>query len=506
MNTASLLEMQAIQLPDKAAIIHNDVSITFKELDKTINRFANYFVKNGIVQGTKVLVFVNQSIELSATTFALFKIGAVPVFIDPGMGVKELLKSIAGVSADAMVAVPRVHILAAVRPGAFKSIRVKLSSNNLMVKAGTESPEFVYYEAAEDEMAAILFTSGGTGPPKGVVYTHKIFMTQTSLLKEMFSLTPDDVDCPCFPLFSFFTIAMGLTSCIPEMTSTRPPDAEPGKIVEGMLKHNTTFAAGSPALWDHVADYCIAHDIKLPLLKYLVMFGAPVSVAMHERWRDLLPNGTTYTPYGATESLPISNISGEYILDNVAEEMLHGKGTCVGKPVDTVAAMIYHGDEILVSGDVVTREYYNDEEATRDSKHYIDGQLWHKLGDVGTIDEEGRIWYWGRKVHVIDLGYTKMYTAPVSNIFNRHPGIKQSALIGPTIGGRTVPSLVIEMKDGSTRMTDDLLAELREIRDANEQTKPIENFYLKNSFPVDARHNIKIDHLQLCKWVEENAR
>ena len=506
MNTASLLEKQAILLPDKTAIVHNDVSVTFKELDIVINRVANYFARSGVRRGMKVLVFVNPSIELPAVTFALFKMGAIPVFIDPGMGVKELVKAIAGVSAEAMVAVPRVHILARIFPGAFKSVLVRVSCKNLREKAAKDSPDFELYDAAEDEMAAILFTSGGTGTPKGAVYTHKIFIAQTELLQEMFSLTSDDVDCPCFPLFSFFTIAMGMTSCVPELSSPHPPDADPGKVVAGMLKHKTTFATGSPAIWDNVADYCNANDIKLPLLRCLVMFGAPVSVAMHEKWRDVLPNGTTYTPYGATESLPISNISGQYILDNLADAMLRGEGTCVGKPVNAVRVMIYNGDEIWVSGDVVTKEYYNNDEATRESKLIIDGRLWHNTGDVGRIDEEGRLWYLGRKAHVVKHGDAIMYPNPVSIVFNRHPRIKQTALVGPVIDGRVVPSLLIEMKDGSTKMTDDFLAELREIQNSNECAKPIEKFYLKKTFPVDARHNIKIDHLKLREWVEQNAR
>ena len=501
-----MLAKQAELLPNKTAIVFQDESITFKELDETISRFANYFLQKGIRRGSKVLVFIKPSIELPATTFALFKVGAIPIFIDPGMGMKNLLRAIAEVTPTAMVAVPLIRTLSRVFRKAFRSVSIKLDCTKLRRDSIGESSSFEMYDATEDEMAAILFTSGGTGKPKGVVYTHKIFISQTRLLQEMYSLTSDDVDCPCFSLFSFFTIAMGMTSCIPPIDPSKPSNVDSRALVESIAKNDTTFAAGSPAVWTIVGDYCNEHGIELPTLKYLVMFGAPVDLSMHEKWKKVLPNGTTYTPYGATESLPISNISGDYILKNTAATTLEGAGVCVGPAVPSVDAMIYNEDEILVSGDTTTREYYNEEAATLESKLTIDGRLWHKVGDVGRIDEEGRIWFWGRKVHVLHLDDRIMYPVPCETVFNRHPKVRRTALVGPTLGGRIVPSIVVELKDGSTKMTEDLLRELKEIRDAHEHTKPIENFYLKKDFPVDVRHNIKIDNIALRDWVEEKHK
>ncbi|MCL1846675.1 MAG: AMP-binding protein [Coriobacteriia bacterium] len=503
MNTASLLERQAEELPHKTAIVFNDKKVSFKELDETINRFANLFIKRGIRQGTKVLLFIQPSIELPATTFALFKVGAIPIFIDPGMGLKNLLRAVSEVVPQAMVAVPFIRILSLVFRRSFKQVSIKLDCTKLLEASKDESPCFEKYDAPADEMAAILFTSGGTGKPKGVVYTHKIFITQTRLLQEMFNLTSDDVDCPCFPLFSFFTIAMGMTSCIPQMDSTHPSRTDPQELVAGMLEQQTTFAAGSPAIWTKVADYCNARGIQLPSLRYLVMFGAPVEVGMHEKWEKILPNGTTYTPYGATESLPISNISGQTVLQDTAALTLEGAGVCVGKAVPSVEVRIFGKDEIIVAGDTVTREYYNEEAATQESKLDIDGRLWHKVGDVGRIDEQGHIWFWGRRSHVVDVGEERMYPVPCETVFNRHPEVRRSALVGPRINGRIVPALVVELRNGSTKMTETLLKELHEIRDRYEHTRLIERFYLKRSFPVDVRHNIKIDSLLLCKWAEE---
>ncbi|MCL2819089.1 MAG: fatty acid CoA ligase family protein [Actinomycetia bacterium] len=505
MNTASLIEGQAQRLPDKPAIIFHGESITFKELDETINRFANYFTKKGIKPSDKVLLLIRPSIELPATVFALFKIGAIPVFIDPGMGARNLLGAIAKVAPDAMVTIPAVRMLSLAFRGSFESVNLKLDSTTLRKASKDESSRFEMRDAGPDETAAILFTSGATGKPKGVVYTHRIFMAQTRILQQMYGLSSDDVDCPCFPLFSFFTLAMGMTCAIPDVDPSHPSKVDPRPIVATIQNNEATFAAGSPTIWMNVADHCLAQGIELPTLKHLVMFGAPVDISMHEKWSHILPHGTTYTPYGATESLPISDISGSYILEHTAQSTSEGAGVCVGTAAPEIEIRIHNDDEFIVAGEVVTKEYYHEQQATAQSKLELDGTMWHKVGDVGTIDDKGRLWFWGRTSHVVDLEGRKMYPVPCEMVFNQLPSIKRTALVGPTIDERTVPSLVIQLEDGSTKMTEELLEQLNQKRDTYEHTRPIENFYLKKDFPVDVRHNIKIDRLALRRWVEQNA-
>lgn len=148
---------------------------------------------------------------------------------------------------------------------------------------------------------------------RNVVYTHKIYYEQTRLLQELFSLDENEIDFPCFPLFSLFTLCMGMTSCIPDMNPSQPAKADPKQLVQNIKDNKVTFMAGSPAIWEALGSYCIKNNITLPSVKYLVMFGAPVRNELHKRFSRILPNRTTYTPYGATESLPVANISGQMV-------------------------------------------------------------------------------------------------------------------------------------------------------------------------------------------------
>jgi acyl-CoA synthetase (AMP-forming)/AMP-acid ligase II len=325
------LKRQALIFPQGKVI----QSWTFEELDLAINSYCHFFSSQGIRRGHKVLLFVKPGLKFPAITFALFKMGAIPILIDPGMGKTNLLAAISQSKPDAMIAESIVFVLKHFYPETFSSIKISfsmgpkfLAKQSLKNLPLSQNQDFPLYEATPDEMAAILFTSGGTGIPKGVVYTHLILETQRIALQKMFSLTSHDIDLPGFPLFALFTLSMGMTSCIPEMNPSKPASVIPEKIVKNILQFQPTFLAGSPAIWEKVGEYCHKNKIELPSVKYLVMFGAPVSIKIHQMFSPILPHGTTYTPYGATESLPVANISGREVLKETAALSLNGKGTC----------------------------------------------------------------------------------------------------------------------------------------------------------------------------------
>ncbi|RLA64522.1 MAG: hypothetical protein DRQ88_10765 [Epsilonproteobacteria bacterium] len=521
MNIADCLTKNAKLFPHRTAVEAPSrwgriryKSLTFKELEDLSNKYANGLRELGLKKGDKSLLFVRPSLDFSALTFALFKLGAVPVFIDPGMGKDNLLNSIKQIKPKALIGIPKVHLAKLLYASFFDSIKICVTTG--AIKFGPiktlknlkrkQSTNFIGEITTPQDMAAILFTSGGTGIPKGVTYTHKIFNAQLNLLREIFTLTKDDIDMPGFPLFSLFTIGIGMKSVIPLMNAAKPSEANPKFLVKQIRDKKVTFAAGSPAIWERVADYCVQKKITLPSVQRLVMFGAPVSVDLHRKFSKVLTGGTTYTPYGATESLPVSNISGKEILARTGKLTEKGLGTCVGKIIPSIEVKIVeisneilseikevrpgNVGEIIVSGDIVTDSYQDMPEETKKAKIILADKIWHRIGDLGYFDDLGYLWFCGRKTHRVG----NLYPAQCEAIFNTHQKVRRSALIGPK------PAIVIERSDGKIlkgKDKDIFEQELRDLAKTFPHTSEIDTFYHKKDFPVDVRHNIKIDRLKL---------
>ncbi len=527
MNIAHRIREVSQRIPDKRSVVlgRDNSSFTFREFEERSNQLANRFVKLGLRPGMRTILFVKPCLDFSVITFALFKVGAVPVLIDPGMGLPNLLNAVKQVRPEGMVAISMVHWLRRVKKEFFTSVKVKISlgavggnTHHLYEDLELESRSFEPHAVKMSDPSAILFTSGGTGIPKGVVYTHGILNAQTDALKEMFSLDESKIDLPGFPLFALFTLAMGMTSVIPEMDPTKPAQCDPKKIVKNIQEHNVTFVAGSPAIWEKVGKYCLEKNIKLPSVKQVVMFGAPVRAEVHQMYKKILEAGDTYTPYGATECLPVSLISGTEILKQHLPLMLKGFGTCIGRAVpgitikilgtSDIPEMVLHelpaGEigEIAVSGTQVTPQYFEMPEETRKAKIVQNGILWHRMGDVGWLDENKNLWFLGRKVHRVDTGEMTYYSIQMEAIFNQHPKIKRTALVKVQEGNQVVPALVIERFDGKKKMTEAFMRELLVLKDSAEFTKDIKHFFLHPSFPVDVRHNIKIDRIKLSEWAQ----
>lgn len=517
MNIATLIAEKARLHPNKRAVVkalrvgesYQYPHYTFAQFETRSNQLAQRLLRSGIGPGTRTLVFVRPSLDFSVIVFALFKLGAVPVLIDPGMGKRNLLKAIQDVRPEAMVAETIVHVLRQFHRHAFAEVKVAWRVSKLLGGIEAEEKEFALFEAKPETLAAILFTSGGTGSPKGVLYTHGILTAQTHMLREMFGLQPEHVDMPGFPLFALFTLAMGMTSVVPDMDPTCPAACDPAKLVRTIFEQQVSFVAGSPAIWHKVARYCVEKKLQLPSLKYVVMFGAPVSGEIHALWSRVLPFGKSYAPYGATECLPVASMDGPTMLRETWPLTLQGAGICVGEatpgnqifiiPIsDTPSALapLPSGEigEIVVTGPTVTPGYFDNVKATALAKIESSGRLYHRMGDVGWLDTQGRLWFCGRKSHRVGA----LYPIQVEAIFNQHPDVIRSALVDLA----TMPAVVVE----STRVMDrSFVQELKALGLQHTHTQGLERFFTHGAFPVDVRHNIKIDRLALSVWAREQA-
>lgn len=535
MNVVKLIEEQAQKTPHKKAVIFpekNKTSFyTFEKLMANCNSLSHNFEKKKITKGTKVLLFVKPSLNFSVITFSLFKLGAVPIFIDPGIGLSNLLRAIDKTKPQVFITETKGLILKALFSKWFKSVKqtfctrdfLTLQSIESILRTKTTPTKKHKVKLTEADTASILFTSGGTGKPKGVIYTHGMFLEQIKLLKKEFQYTGDDRDLPGFPLFSLMTMAMGVTSVIPELDPRKPSLCNPQKIVKNILDHEVTTMAGSPAIWEKVGLYCIKHSIKLKTVRALIMFGAPVPKRLHKIFKKILPNGTSYTPYGATECLPVSNISAHSLEKTKLPKNFKHRAICVGKAIAQTKIKIikehsskdlkisqtkelapYDIGEIIIQGAQASPSYFEEEEETRLSKIKDKGLFWHKMGDLGFLDHEKRLWFCGRSKHKIKTSQKEYYSIPTELVFNGHKEIKKTALIGLHINDKITPALVVERYDRKTRFSPNkkklFKEELLKLAKSHTETDKITQFFVHKSLPVDRRHNIKIDRNLLSHY------
>ncbi len=500
---------------------------SFAGLHSASDRLAWGLTAYGLQRGMRVLLMAPAGMPLITLTFALLKAGCVPILIDPAMGRRNLAQCIAEAAPEALIGVPRAHLLRVIAPRACSTIRKAVVVGPALPGAVALreldvpiSAPFQLAAVESDDPAAIVFTSGSTGTPKGVLYTHGMFEAQIQTLRAVFGIEPGEIEMPAFPLFALFNVALGVTSAIPPIDPTRPAQCDPAAVVEFIRDLGVTSTFGSPAIWERVTGYCEAHQIQLPSLRRVLMAGAPVPAHLHERLhRILTPPADSYTPYGATEALPVTSISGREVLAARAEFPSPLAGTCVGRPVTGVqVAIIPISDEpiaiwdatnclpvgvvgeICVSGPAVTRMYVGRPEATALAKIADGERIWHRMGDLGYFDERGRLWFYGRKSQRVTTARGPLFTEPVELLFNQHPAVARSALVGIGPAGAQMPVVVVELRPDARIQRAQLIAELRRLAATTEMTAVIQEFLIHPSFPVDIRHNAKIFREQLAVW------
>lgn len=535
-NIACKLSETAAKFGKKTGLVEvsSGRSLTFYELDRLAAQYASYLESQGVEAGMRVMLMVKPSADFICLTFALFRIGAPVILIDPGMGYKNLLKCIAGVKPDYLVGVPQALLFRALFRKSFRTVKKSFSCGKLFGIAGADirekvrlhSPSHHMFDARDDSLAAIIFTTGSTGPPKGVRFEHSIFSAQLRYIEEYYEIGPEDIDQPGFPLFALFSTALGACAVIPDMNPSQPARVNPEKFISSILKYKVTYSFGSPAIWNVVSNYCREEGIRSSSLKKILMAGAPVSGELIERAYSLMEaGGKIFTPYGATESLPIVSIEGREILEKTWAKTRTGHGTCVGRPLPGIEVKIIEATadrlhsiadcielpaneigEIIVKGEVVTRCYENNRLETEMSKIPDEMGFWHRIGDVGYFDNSKRLWFCGRKAHRVVSQHGVMDTIPCEAIINEHPCVYRSALVGLDQGdGYEIPAIIVELTQQTDRSDDTVLQEVRQLAANHSNTMHIKHFLIHPSFPVDIRHNAKIFREKLKTWAESKV-
>jgi acyl-coenzyme A synthetase/AMP-(fatty) acid ligase len=543
-NVSSHLEKMAEIQPYKRAVVYpvsRDKNgriayahLTFHQLAVESDRIAFGLNKAGINQGTRTVLMVKPGPDFFALVFALFKTGAVPVVVDPGMGIKRMLSCLKSTGPEAFIGIPPAHVLRTLFPGFFKTVKVWITVGQRLFWGGhtldkirtgaTES--YPQAMTKRNDTAAVLFTTGSTGPAKGAVYTHGNFDAQIRHIKEHFRIGADEIDLPTFPLFALFDPAIGMTAVIPDMDPTKPALVNPEKIIEAVINQGVTNMFASPALLNRVGRYGKSRGIKLPSLKRVVSAGAPVSLSNIKCFSSMLPeNSEIHTPYGATEAVPVISIGSKEILSETGRLSEQGYGICVGTPLNGISVQLIkitdnpinewsddiiaadgEAGEITVKGDLVTRQYFDNPEADALSKIKDGNEIRHRMGDLGRKDGKGRIWFLGRKSHRVITPDGTLFTIPCEAIFNNHPEVFRSALVGIGKKPNQIPVICIEPEHEVNLDKKKIEKELIVIAGKHELTKDIKAILFHKSFPVDIRHNSKIFREKLTTWAEKQIK
>jgi acyl-CoA synthetase (AMP-forming)/AMP-acid ligase II len=540
-NVAHYLKTMARVQPYRRAVVypaardhHGRVAyshLTFRQLDRESDCFAHGLIQAGICRGTRTIVMLRPSLEFFALTFAMFKVGAVPVMVDPGMGLRRMLCCLRESRAQGLIGIPPAHLLRILCPAYFKEIQTSItvgrrwfwSGPTLRTIRALPWKPFRVADTGNNELAAILFTTGSTGPAKGVRYTHGIFDAQVRYIKTQFAISPDEIDLPTFPLFALFDPALGMTAIIPDMDPTRPAQVNPQKIIEAIVNHGVTNMFASPALLHRVGHYGKSRGIRLPSLKRVISAGAPAAPATIECFSEMLEDdGEIHTGYGATEAMPVSSFGSSEILSETAALSCQGYGLCVGRPIQGIDLNIIHisdgpieqwsddlivsdGEigEIVVRGEIVTRGYFERPRHDELAKIRDNGTIWHRMGDLGWQDNKGRIWFCGRKSHRVVTSEKTLFTIPCEAIFNNHPAVYRSALVGVGAAPHQRPVVCIELDSEYKGADFDIIArELLVLAQDNPLTEQLDTFLQHPGFPVDIRHNSKIFREKLSVWAE----
>ncbi|WP_432564134.1 alpha/beta fold hydrolase [Kineococcus sp. SYSU DK003] len=503
-------------------------AVSWQLLERRTRELAAGFTARGVRPGHRVSLLVPPGADLTATLYAVLRVGAVAVVADAGLGVRGLSRAVTGAGVDWVVGVPKALLAArALRwPGrriAVAELVDVAEAGAHRLAAGFELPP----EPDPQAQAAVLFTSGSTGPAKGVVYTHRQLVQLAQAMGRVIRIGPGQPLVSAFAPFALFGPALGATCVVPAMDVTRPATLTAAALADAVAAAGATSAFLSPAAVVNVLATAgtLSGDQRRALagVTTLLSAGAPVPTPLLQRVRDLMPLADPRTPYGATEVLPATDVGLSDILEAGA-----GEGICVGRPVEgiTVAVAPLDADgvagvdlvttpgvvgEVVVGGEHV-KDHYDQLWATQAASVDVRPSptllgavrpgRWHRTGDVGHLDEQGRVWIEGRLAHVVVTADEVVTPVGVEQRAESVPGIARAAFVG--VGPRRARQFVVVAEADAalvpgirrTTVADPVLSQT--VREATGRN--LAAVLLVPALPTDVRHNSKIDRARVSEW------
>jgi len=506
MNLMNLFDKNVKEFPNASALSMSsrNETWTYAGLNEKVNNAAQYFAKNGIVKGDGVLILVPMSFELYTTLLALFKLGAVAVFIDPQSSKDHIKACIKKYPLKAFIGVKKAHLLRVINKD-IRQIPMHMTVGYLPftknLNKAHESTITSFTEKVEiqpDDPALITFTSGSTGKPKAAVRTHAFLLKQYEVLSKNMLFAQSEVDISTLPVFVLANLAAGMHSVIPNVNLLKPAEVDGKVLLDDIVKYKATRFGGSPVLVNKITEH-LQQEVKCSLT-HVYMGGGPVYPKILHDIQKRLPRSTVFGLYGSTEAEPIAHMSSFEYGHRQVTETKNCNGLYVGKPVAEVEIKIINSDlltddlksfesievehgEIIVSGEHVLKGYLNGE-GDAENKIHMGGKIWHRTGDAGYFDDHGELWLLGRYSQKIVTKERTLYPFAIeAALFEKG---YQTALI---------------MHEGKVCLVAELTSP-----NVNLKALGIEKVMLVNKIPRDKRHNSKVDYGALKELIKDRNK
>ncbi|MHA7276852.1 alpha/beta fold hydrolase [Arthrobacter sp. Hz1] len=523
-------------------------SLSWRGLEDEVQSLATALRSIGVSRGSRISLMVPPGVELTVLLYACLRIGAVIIVADAGLGRKGLSKAVRGTVPDFLIGIdlaltaaklfgwPGRRISVAAMPAAKRRVLgVEYSLAELRVSgAGAPAASGTTGASAADELdpdaldpdayAAILFTSGSTGPAKGVVYTHRRLAAMRDTVAQTFGIRPGAGLVAGFAPFALLGPALGTTSITPDMDVTKPKTLSAAALADAVAAISATAVFASPAALRNIlatrSELTAAHRDALAGVSLLLSAGAPVPSRLLTELFGVLPKASLHTPYGMTEALPVTDIDLGMILSAEADAAAGrvigaGNGVCVGRAVSgaqiTVSPLNQAGTadgdpttdagvtgEILISAPHV-KERYHRLWITQSDSSRTGG--WHRTGDVGHFDCDGKLWVEGRLPHIITAPTGVVTPVGVEQALETVDAVGLAAVVGVGPAGTQVVVAVVETVPPATTSglaPESLAAGARTA--AQSAGVELSAVLAVPLLPTDIRHNAKIDRTRVAAW------
>ncbi|CAL9390129.1 AMP-binding protein [Streptomyces sp. enrichment culture] len=470
----------------------------------------------GVRPGHKAVVMTRDAHDLTAVSYALGLLGAVPVLIEPRAEVGRCLEDVAP---EVFVGEPLAHLGRRALGWGRPHIGISLVTGSAPLLPGRRLttrtpaggvPAAPLSEPGGDGPALIAFTSGSTGRPKGAEYRHTTLAGQLDALTTLIGPRPDDVLLAGFLPAALLGPLLGLATVAPAVRHLAPARTAPEELVGPILRHRATVVLASPAVLTLIARHCARHALTLPSVRQVLSFGAPLRLGLVDALREAVPDeAEILSVYGATECLPVSAIGDHDLRDSRVRPPAGHSGTCLGRPLPGIRARILDADatgagEIAVTGPTVSPAYHARPDADAVTKSHTDHGVLHRTGDLGRLDDEGRLWFLGRRAHLVTgTGFT-LATEDIEAAADTAPGVRRTALVGVGTALCQLPVLCVEPLPSTPRAA--VVTAVRAVLRDHPEGHRVGAVLIHGGFPTDPRHNSKIDRLRLVGWAARRLR